>query len=260
MTSMIDIEAKNVDQAVRKACDELQIEKDKLKYEILSHGSSGIFGLVQVKKAKIRVFLPQTKAPDAKRPEAASFRKDELPSSSEKESPKERSAPEASAGRWPDSPEELGRDALQRIVDFITDDAQVNVTENDDGILLDVAGGDAGVLIGKRGQTLEAIQSLVEKIVNKRNGDPVRIKVDVAGYLETRKNNLRKMAFKLARKAKRSGKPVSLGQMNSYERRIIHLALKGDPQVRTQSRGEGYWRKLVIYPSQGPNRARSSTN
>jgi spoIIIJ-associated protein len=250
MTSVIDIEAKNVDQAIRNACDELQIEKEKLNYEILSYGASGIFGLVKVKKAKIRVYLPERKAQESDPP----------PSFPEASRLKEPAPSNESAGLPLDSPEELGKQALQRIVDSITDDAQVKVMENEDGILLSVAGGDAGVLIGKRGQTLEAIQSLVEKIVHKHHGEPVRIKVDVAGYLETRKNNLRKLAFKLARKAKRSGKPVSLGQMNSYERRIIHLALKGDPHVRTQSRGEGYWRKLVIFPSRVPGRTRTSVN
>jgi len=245
MTSPIDIEAKNVDQAIRNACDDLQISEDQLKYEILSHGSSGIFGLVQVKKAKIRVYPPQPQEPDEGRHER-------LPppaGDSGSALAEDVSADGEPPFQFPGTPHELGRQTLQRIIDFLTEDAHVTVDEKDDRILFNVAGGNPGVLIGKRGQTLEAIQSLVEKIVNKHNGNHVRIQVDVAGYLETRKDNLRKLAFKLAGKSKRSGKPISLEEMNSYERRIIHLALKDDPAVRTQSRGEGYLRKLVIFPN-----------
>ena len=108
------------------------------------------------------------------------------------------------------------------------------------------------MLIGKKGQTLEAMQSLVEKIVNKQNnsnnGDKIRIQVDVEGYLETRKINLEKLARRMAVKSKRTSKPISLGQMSAYDRRIVHMALKDDSGVRTQSRGEGYLRKVVIFP------------
>ena len=122
--------------------------------------------------------------------------------------------------------------------------------EAKDRILLNVAGGNAGALIGKKGQTLEAIQSLVDKIVNRGNNrhDRIRIQVDVEGYLATRRLNLEKLAMRLADKSKKIRKPISLGQMNGYDRRIVHLALKDDPGVQTKSRGEGYMRKLVIFP------------
>ncbi|MGB9441176.1 MAG: R3H domain-containing nucleic acid-binding protein, partial [Desulfobacterales bacterium] len=90
----------------------------------------------------------------------------------------------------------------------------------------------------------------VEKIVNKHNpnNDKIRVQVDVGGYLETRKANLEKLAERLADKSKRIRKPISLGQMSASDRRIVHLALKNDPDIRTKSRGEGYMRKLVIIP------------
>ena len=140
---------------------------------------------------------------------------------------------------------------LQRIVDAITSDATISAEETGDRILLNVACGDAGALIGKKGQTLEAIQTLVDIIVNKHNNhhhDRIRVQVDVEGYLETRKLNLEKLATRLADKSKKIRKPISLGQMNGYDRRIVHLALKDDPEVQTRSRGEGYMRKLVIFP------------
>ena len=152
----------------------------------------------------------------------------------------------------PDDPLDLARTVLQRIVDAISSDAKISANANPERIFLEVAGGNAGLLIGKKGQTLEAIQTLVEKIVNKHNntsnGDRIRVQVDVAGYLETRKANLENLALRLADKSKRIGKPISLGQMSAYDRRIVHLALKNDPAVRTRSRGEGHVRKLVIFP------------
>jgi len=149
-----------------------------------------------------------------------------------------------------ENPLDLGRPVLQRIVDSITTDAEISAEENSGWLFYNINGGNAGTLIGKKGQTLDAIQSLVEKIVNKRNpqNGRIRIQVDVEGYLETRKANLEKLAERLADKSKRICKPISLGQMSAYDRRIVHLALKDDPDIRTKSRGEGYMRKLVIFP------------
>ncbi len=137
---------------------------------------------------------------------------------------------------------------MQRIVDAITTDAKISVVEDSDRILLTVIGGNSAVLIGKHGQTLEAIQSIVEKILNKRNQHRIRVEVDIEGYLEGRRANLQRQAARLAEKCKRIGKPVAVGQMNAHDRRLVHLALKDDTEVRTQSIGEGYLRKLMIFP------------
>ncbi|HSM23990.1 MAG TPA: R3H domain-containing nucleic acid-binding protein, partial [Anaerolineaceae bacterium] len=104
------------------------------------------------------------------------------------------------------------------------------------------------VLIGKKGQTLEAIQYIVEKIVNKKSREKIRIHVDIEEYLETRRINLERLSTRLAEKSKRIGKPVTIGQLNSYDRRVVHLILKKDSEVRTQSIGDGFYRKLVIFP------------
>jgi len=93
-----------------------------------------------------------------------------------------------------------------------------------------------------------------EKIVNRRHQNRLRVQVDIEGYLENKKNNLIQMAERLAKKAKRTGKPASIGQMNAHDRRIVHLALKNDSDVRTQSMGEGFYRKLVIFPKKTASR------
>ena len=133
------------------------------------------------------------------------------------------------------------------------------MTQKRDKLLFSISGGDSGVLIGKRGQTLEAIQYLLEKMINKKSTNRVRVLVDVEGYLDKRKNNLQQMASRMAEKAKRTKKPVTIGQMNAHDRRIVHIHLKDESGVRTQSLGEGYYRKLMIFPKkQAGNRRRNT--
>ena len=252
--SSVEFEGKNVDKAVKIACGELNITAEALDYEILSRGSSGIFGLAGAKKARIRVNLPEaTPEPipgdDPDISSGAVF-EDRAPADASAELEyafSESLQPPADSA---ENTIELARDVLQRIIDAITSDATISAEETGDRIRLNVTCGNAGALIGKKGQTLDAIQSLVDKIVNKRNNrhDRIRIQVDVEGYLATRKLNLEKLAMRLADKSKKIRKPISLGQMNGYDRRIVHLALKDDPGVQTKSRGEGYMRKLVIFP------------
>jgi len=250
--SSLEFSAKNIDKAIEKASDELNLAPDKIRYDILSHGSSGIFGLAGVKKAKIRVHLPEASKERISEDEGSD-------SLNEISGQKTLSVEPLSEGNDSDAPQpikfaenplDLGRTVLQRIVDSITADAEISVEENSGVLSFNINGGNAGILIGKKGQTLDAIQSLVEKIVNKHNPhtDKIRVQVDVEGYLETRKANLEKLAERLANKSKQIRKPISLGQMSASDRRIVHLALKNDPDIRTKSRGEGYMRKLVIIP------------
>jgi spoIIIJ-associated protein len=256
MSSSFEFEEKNVDKAVEKACKELDVARDEIRYDVLSYGSSGIFGLAGAKKAIIRVTLPEkTQAAETESEIQTENVNRQAESSGAGFSETDRSfenrdCDDQQLNTFPENPLDLGRTVLQHIVDCIAPDAKISAEESSERILLNVAGGNPAVLIGKKGQTLEAIQSLVEKIVNKHhnNHDKIRVQVDIEGYLETRKTNLEKLAARLAEKSKRIRKPISLGQMSAYDRRIVHMALKEDPDVRTKSRGEGYMRKLIIFP------------
>ncbi len=270
MSALLEFKAKNVDKAVEKASAELKLPKDELKYEVLSYGSSGIFGLSGTKKAKIRVTLPENSMDKEPQIETAELNTEVLPASAashrfeaadtvviEEENRDPQEDPEQRQPySFPDDAVEMGRLVLQRIVNTITADAKISVEENDERLCFNVNGGNAGILIGKRGQTLDAIQTIVEKVVNKRNQNRIRVLVDIEGYLETRKENLENMALRLAEKSKKIGKPISLGQMNAYDRRTVHLALKDFPEVITRSRGEGRLRKLVIFPKKRRNSKR----
>ena len=248
MSPVLEFESKSVEEAVQEASQQLNIPPNKLEHDIISYGSTGIFGLVGSKKAKIRVVLP-----------------DEPPEKKEKRplEPKREKHTEAIAivdeafGKEPatEMSEEIagvGKDVLQKVVDFITTDALVSVILDDGKLLYEVSGGNAAVLIGKKGQTLEAMQYLVEKIVNKRNEQRIRVEVDIEGYLKTQRERLEKLALRLGDKVINTGKPVTAGQFNAHDRRIIHMALKENREVRTQSVGEGYYRKLKIYPKRRP--------
>ncbi len=111
-----------------------------------------------------------------------------------------------------------------------------------------MVGGNSALLIGKRGKTLEAIQIIVEKVINKKNEKRSRTLVDIEGYMEKRNSYLKSLAKRLADKCKRFGKPMSLEEMNAHDRRIIHITLKSDKEVGTRSKGEGILRKIVIFP------------
>jgi spoIIIJ-associated protein len=252
MPDSVEFLGKNVEKAVKKACSKLKITPNEIKYDVLSFGSTGIFGLAGSKKAKIRVILEDN--PEVIEAESGNdfeeshdnFEKSTF--HQDVENGNEADTQDVPTDSNLDNSVALGRDILQRIADSLTSDATIEVKKNSERVLYDIVGGNSAILIGKRGQTLEAIQSIVEKAVNKSNKNRIRIQIDVAGYLETRWTNLEKLGNRLAEKAKRIGKPISLGQMSAADRRIIHLALKDDPAVRTQSRGDGYLKKLVIFP------------
>lgn len=261
MSQEMEYEGNSVESAIKKASEELNIPAHELKHDVISYGSSGIFGLVGTKKARIRVKVSMKDHNDKTLAGEAIKAED-----SNSDTPETaRSLVDATFDGDKNETEvstdliEFSQDLLQRIVDFITTDAKVTVTEKSrELILLKVDGGNSAILIGKRGQTLEAMQYLVEKGVNKNSPKRIRVEIDIEGYLENRKINLLKLASRLAEKTKRTGKPMTVGQMNAHDRRIVHLALKDDKQIRTQSMGDGFNRKLVIFPKKSPARNRTS--
>jgi spoIIIJ-associated protein len=261
MPPFIEVEGKNIQKAVDKACAKLKIPRDTLKYEVISYGSTGIFGLAGVKKARIRVTIPKT-ASDRNSAVTEAESHSDIDMNTDATALLRDTHDNTQLHRFPDDPLDLGKNVLQRIVDAIASDAEIHVEDAPDRLLFNVVGGNPALLIGKHGQTLEAIQSIVEKIINTRNQHRIHVEVDIGGYIENRRTNLQRQAARLAEKCKRIGKPVAVGQMNAHDRRIVHLALKNDKAVRTQSIGDGYLRKLMIFPKKnsGNRRERQSNN
>nr|WP_319396663.1 RNA-binding cell elongation regulator Jag/EloR [uncultured Desulfobacter sp.] len=310
MNQPLEFTGKNVNSAIEAACRQLDIPQKELKYSVISSGTTGIFGIVGRKDARIRVTVPANKAqedkegilsivdeafgqnkPTPKPKQTAPAPKKPAPKPKQpiekeaKETPDRRDKKpvtpdtkpkpeEEDTGRWdarpaprperpsveqPDKEElppvpvsqasiDLGVEAVQKMADLITEDAHVEAITEDNTLTLQINGGNTGILIGRKGQTLDAMQFLTDKIINRQSEARVRVKVDIEGYMETRKANLKHLALKMAEKAKKTGRPATINQMSAQDRRIVHLALKEDAQVRTQSMGDGYYRRLVIFP------------
>ncbi len=202
-----NFEGKNVDDAITNACQELGITSDKLDYEVVEEGGSGFLGLG--KKAAV---IKAKKKGDV---------------------------------------DEIAADFLNKVFDAmeLTVKLDVNVEDqdNEQTINIDIVGDDMGVLIGKRGQTLDSLQYLTSLIVNKESDDKFsRVRLDTENYRERRQQTLENLAKNIAKKVKRIKKPVALEPMNPYERRIIHSALQDDKYCTTRSEGEEPYRHVVV--------------
>ncbi len=305
---VLEIEGKTIDEAIDKACREFDVPREKLNIEILSEGSSGFFGLVGTKKAKIKASLlsldmsfelpkekkeraPEaTAAPKPQEPRehkeqreqnpprdnrAPREQRDHRPPREQRDSrpPREHREPrearpprehrEAQTPREPrpepvaSSPEALAaaKETLLAILALMKIEAQVTVEDTPEAISLTLQGADEGLLIGKRGQTLDALQYVVNKILSKQGRENKQVIVDTEDYRKKREEALVSLAEKVSQKVRKTKKPVTLGNMTARERRIIHLTLQSDDSVVTMSRGEGHNRKIIVRPGRrsGPH-------
>jgi len=165
------------------------------------------------------------------------------------------SKPAVIKARIKSSVEDSAKDFLKDIFAAMDMTVVVDVKydENDNSMNVDLSGDDMGVLIGKRGQTLDSLQYLVSLVVNKDTENYIRVKVDTENYRKRRKETLENLAKNISYKVKRTKRPVSLEPMNPYERRIIHSALQNDKYVTTHSEGEEPFRRVVVTPKKDSN-------
>ena len=257
MTSY-EFTGKSVKEAVAKACTELNVDEALLEVEVLEESTRGFLGIVGHRDARVRVkrrdILKEVLQVSVETPARDSS---EEVVSAESECPDE--TPEEQPVREEDSSADgvdaallldQARTVLEEILRRIPVDVQVEASVSEGAVYLDIKGDGSGLLIGKKGQTLDALQFLVNKIVNKSNapGSKVEIVVDTESYRIRKRENLRETALKTSEKAKRTLKPVSLNPMPAAERRIIHLILAEDREVYTKSYGEGPMRRIIVYP------------
>jgi len=224
----VETEGKTIEEAISKACEELNASREEVDVEVLANGSSGFLGLVGAKKARVLATVKEPKDHGQAAPD------------------------DLSAG--PGSPVgEVAQKTLQDILALLGIEAGVEMREEPDQISLNITGDCSGLLIGRKGQTLEALEYLMNKIVHKRTDEKKRIVVDTENYRSRREESLVSLAHRLADKARRLGKPVTISPMNAHDRRIIHLALEEDKTLRTRSTGTGLYRKVVITPEKKPS-------
>ncbi len=154
----------------------------------------------------------------------------------------------------------MARDLLAGILARMTFECQVTATETNETIILSIAGDDGGLLIGRRGQNLDALQYLLNKSIHKSEAGRKMIVVDSEEYRKRREESLLAMAERIREKVKKTQKPLSLSHMNAHDRRIIHLALQEDEDLITKSRGEGEYRKVIVLPAKKGNNLRPGKN
>jgi spoIIIJ-associated protein len=148
-----------------------------------------------------------------------------------------------------DSAIAVAQETLTKIVSLMSMDTRISAVRKGDDIVLNIEGNNTGILIGHKGRTLEALEFIVNKAVNRATETKVRVIVDTENYRQRKEESLKGLALKMGDQAKRTKKTVTINSVNPHDRRIIHLALKGDSQVQTKSDGEGLFKKVHIIPN-----------
>ena len=235
-----EFSAKTVDDAITAACQDFFVTSDKLDYEVLEEGSSGFLG-IGAKPAVIKARVKEEKeiVKETVKEPVKEVLKEEKTFAKETAKVSNVDAKEV---------EEAAKKFLGEVFDAMEMEVIVDAKYNDADKALDIdmRGEEIGILIGKRGQTLDSLQYLVSLVVNRGQADYIRVKLDTENYRQRRKETLENLAKNIAYKVKRTKRPVSLEPMNPYERRIIHSALQNDRYVTTHSEGEEPFRRVVV--------------
>jgi len=244
---MVEVSGRTLEEAVQTAARELGVSVDAVEYEIVEEGAKGFLGLGQsptVVKAHIREGYVPAPAPVREKPVVAEEAEAKVPAA-KAEQPKEPKAAAEDAQKFID----VLLPMLSDIVEAMSLKAKPVVKSVDaDEIVVDIEGNDLALLIGKHGQTLDALQYLVSIAANRAAGTRFRIILDAEGYRQRYNEMLERKAHEYARSVKAQGQEAVLEPQSARDRRIIHMALADDPDVYTYSEGEGDNRHVVISP------------
>ena len=283
MKGSIRVSAKTLDDAITEALIQLGVTSDRLEYKVIEKGSAGFLG-IGMKQAVIEAWKKEdkeeeeflkaveetirenpvkeyfVKEDDVKEHQAEEAAKKEEAVREEKTEKEEASANAKEEKSEPVSVKEkellakVEDETIRYVEQFVKDtlkamDMDVEITssiDKDGALYVDMKGENMGILIGKRGQTLDSLQYLANRVANKHQSGYVRVKLDTENYRARREETLKHLAKNIAHKVKRNRRPVILEPMNPYERRIIHSTLQSDPYVTTHSEGEEPYRKVVV--------------
>lgn len=269
--------AKTLEEAITKACIELGVTSDKITYKVVDQGSKGFLG-IGARNCVINVTVNDEKAAvNNKKNEVkteAPKKEDEIKKDNSEKKEIKIDIPKKNIIEENVKPEQtervrkpvvLAEDPVERAKTFLESlfnamemkidysgkyDAEINE------LTVNLSGDDMGVLIGKRGQTLDSLQYLTSQVVNKHQNGYIRVKLDTENYRERRRDTLESFAVNMAHKVRKNKRPVVLEPMNAYERRIIHSALQNERDVTTRSEGEEPYRHVVICPIRKKSGAR----
>lgn len=249
--------AKTVNLAIDEALKELDTTIDKIEYTVLQEASKGFLGIGS-KPAKVLVKLKEdiNASDNHNSTENTSAISSISTNQQEKRIPRMVSEDTFKEPSKQDNVKEVNKNAPIIATNFLNQvfdnmnlsvEMDIKLTEKND-LLIELKSDDIGVIIGKRGQTLDSLQYITNLVINKGEYAYMSVNIDTADYRERRKQTLEQLAINLAKKAKKTRRNVNLEPMNPYERRIIHGALQNDPTIKTYSEGDEPFRYVVISP------------
>ena len=269
MEDYITVSAKTLDDAITEALVQLGVTSDRLDYIVVEKGSEGFLGIGRkqavikarrkreekpveetVEESKVETPVKEEVKPEKKTEKKPAKEHSHTKKNVREEKPEVKSEPKKEvelAKVEPQTIETCEKFIYDEMNAMGMDDVKVTSVVDEEGALsINMEGSNMGILIGKRGQTLDSLQYLTNRVANKMQDGYVRVKLDTEDYRRRRKETLENLAKNIASKVKRTRKTVSLEPMNPYERRIIHSALQSDPAVSTHSEGEEPYRKVVV--------------
>jgi spoIIIJ-associated protein len=208
---LMQFEGSTVDDAIDEATQTLNVSKDQLEIDVISNGSSGFLGLIGSKKAQVQVSIKKDPK-EAKKEQAEIF--------------------------------------LRGMLNLADIPATVTSHMTNNKIFLTIKGDGSGLLIGKRGQTLDSIQFVVNKVVNRDPAKRIPVIIDTENYRNRREAKLTSIAHRLGDRAKRKRTTVTTEPLNPQERRVVYIALQNDPDIVAKSEGDGVLKRVVIYPNE----------
>lgn len=223
-----EFSGKNVEEAIEKGLKELGLSRDDVEVKILDEGKAGLFGLMGASPAKIKLIVKPLKGLKAEE--------------------KGKAAREKLSGGNLISAQKKVKEELNEILKLMGMEAEITTSLEGERVVADIKSENGAILIGKKGQTLNALQLIVNLIVNRDEKTRTKVIVDTENYRQRRENALVKMAGEVADEVKSKDRSRELEPMNPAERRVIHLALKDDRDVETTSQGEGNFRRVVVSP------------
>lgn len=245
----ITVSAKNVNDAITEASIQLGVTSTELEYEVIEKGSAGFLGIgskqavIRARKKTVPV-QEEVKEETIEKKEKVEIEKKEVKKETKKEEIKKE---EEKLSEITEETKAACEKFLSDVLKTMGMEVEVISKVDEEGALsIEMQGENMGILIGKRGQTLDSLQYLTNRVANKMQEGYVRVKLDTENYRSRRKETLENLARNIAYKVKRTKRAVSLEPMNPYERRIIHSALQGDKYVSTHSEGEEPYRRVVV--------------
>ena len=278
----MEFEGKDVADAISKACKSLNVSQEKLDIEVLSTGSSGIFGLCR-QKTRLRVavkeeFRQKTEKKSPKKP-AESKSEEVKPREKKKRAPsrekKKEDRPEVSAkvqdiDREPKKDIQLSADLLSQVetdlgqlLELISFPSEVSVSSDQENVTALIKGEYVAKIVEEKGKILDSLQYLLRKMIGKRFTEKAIISLDAGDFRAKRNEELKELGLQYAAEVKKSGKTRSIPSLNPSERRVVHIALQDDKDVRSRSVGEGLFKKVLIYRpgkgKKGPSRRRKGS-